>query len=271
MGIHTGEPLGAETGYVGMDVHKAARICAAGYGGQILLSQTTRDLVAEDLAEGVSLRDLGEHRLKDLSRVQRLFQVVVPDLPFEFPPLNTLDSLPNNLPRQLTSFIGREREIAEIKGLLARSFPLTLTGAGGSGKTRLALQVAAELLDRYPDGVWWVDLAPLSEHALVPHAVASALGIHEQPGRPLMDTLSEYLRPKTLLLVLDNAEHLLSACASLADALLRRSSNLRILATSREALRIEGEHIYPVSPLSLPPPGVLPQRASSHRSLHRSA
>ncbi len=257
MGLLTGEPASAHGEYVGLDVHRAARICAAGHGGQILLSQATRELIEEDLPDRITLRDLGEHRLKDLARPQRLFQVVVPDLPSEFPPLKTLDSLPNNLPRQLTSFIGREREIAEVKDLLTRALLLTLTGAGGSGKSRLALQVAAELLDQYPDGVWWVELAPLSEPALVPQAVASALSVREQPGRSLTDTLLDYLRPKTLLLVLDNAEHLLSACVDLADELLRRCPHLRILATCREALRIEGESIYPVSPLSVPSPGML--------------
>ena len=262
MGLHTGEATGGETGLVGIEIHRAARICAAAHGGQILLSVSTRELVEEDLPAEVVLRDLGEHRLKDLVRPQRLFQAVVPDLHSEFPPLKTLDSLPNNLPRQLTSFIGREREIAEIKDVLAGTFLLTLTGAGGSGKTRLALQSAAELLDQYPDGVWWVALAPLSEPALVPHTLASALGVREQPGRSLMDTVLDYLRPKTLLLLLDNAEHLLSACAQLADALLRRCPNLRILVTGREALRIEGERLYPVPPLSLPSPGMLPSVAT---------
>ncbi len=258
MGLHTGEPASAHGAYVGLDVHRAARISAAAHGGQILLSQVTRELIEEDLPDGVILRDLGEHRLKDLSRPQRLFQVVTPELPAGFPPLQTFDSLPNNLPRQLTSFIGREREIAEIEDLLAKSFLVTLTGAGGSGKTRLALQVAAERLDQYLDGVWWVELASLSEPALIPQALATALSVREQPGRPLMETLLDYLRPKTLLLLLDNAEHLLSPCASLADALLRRCPNLRILVTSREAVRIEGESSYPVSPLSLPSPGMLP-------------
>ncbi len=257
MGLTTGEPASAHGEYVGLDVHRAARICAAGHGGQILLSQATRELIEEDLHDRVTLRDLGEHRLKDLARPQRLFQVVVPDLPSEFPPLKTLDSLPNNIPRQLTSFIGREREIVEVKDLLARALLLTLTGTGGSGKSRLALQVAAELLDQYPDGVWWVELASLSEPSLVPQALATALSVREQPGRPLMNTLLDYLHPKTLLLLLDNAEHLLPACSSLADALLRRCPNLRILVTSREAVRMEGESSYPVSPLSLPSPGML--------------
>jgi predicted ATPase/class 3 adenylate cyclase/DNA-binding CsgD family transcriptional regulator len=257
MGLHTGESLTIETGYVGMDVHRAARICAAGHGGQVLVSRTTRDLVADMLPDGVSLRDLGEHRLKDLAHPHHLFQVVAADLPADFPPLKTLDVLPNNLPRQLTSFIGREKEMAEVKRLLSAAYLVTLTGVGGSGKTRLALQVAAEVADRYSDGVWWVQLASLSEASLVPQAVASALGIREQRGRSLMDALLDDLRHKRLLLVTDNAEHLISACANLADTLLRGCAGLRILVTSREPLRIEGEHIYPVPPLSLPSPGML--------------
>ena len=257
MGLHTGESLGVETGYVGMDVHRAARICAAGHGGQILVSRTTRDLVADTLPDGVTLRDLGEHRLKDLAQPNHLFQVVAPDLPTDFPSLKSLDALPNNLPRQLTSFIGREKEMAEVKRLLSTAYLVTLTGVGGSGKTRFALQVAAEVVDRYSEGVWWVQLASLSESSLVPQAVASALGIRETRGRSPMDALLDDLRHKKLLLVLDNAEHLISACANLADTLLRGCAGLRVLVTSREALRIEGEHIYPLPPLSLPSPGML--------------
>ncbi len=154
MGLHTGEPQVSATGYVGIDVHRAARICAAGHGGQILLSQTTRELVADDLQEGMSLRDLGEHRLKDLARPLHLFQVVARNLPVDFPPLKSLDALPNNLPLQLTSFIGRDDVVVEVKRLLSTARLLTLTGIGGCGKTRLALHVAAELLEEYPHGVW---------------------------------------------------------------------------------------------------------------------
>jgi predicted ATPase/DNA-binding CsgD family transcriptional regulator len=257
MGLHTGESLSGETRYTGMDVHRAARICAAGHGGQILLSETTRDSVTAVLPNGVSLRDLGEHRLKDLAHAHHLFQVVAADLPTDFPPLKSLDVLPNNLPRQLTSFIGRKKEMTEVKRLLSAVSLVTLTGVGGSGKTRLALQMAAEVADRYLDGVWYVQLAPLSEPLLVAQAVASALRIREQRGRSLMDTLLDDLRHKGLLLVFDNVEHLISACASLAETLLQGCAGLRILVTSREPLRIEGEHIYPVPPLSLPSPGTL--------------
>ena len=253
MGLHTGEPLNAETGYIGMDVHRAARIGAVGHGGQILLSQTTRDLVADEL-EHAGLRDLGEHRLKDLAHPQRLFQVLAADLPSDFPPIKSLDVLPNNLPRQLTSFIGREREIAEVRRLLTTTSLVTLTGAGGSGKTRLALQVAADVLDEYPDGVWAVELAALSNPDLVPQAVAAALGVPEQPGRAVRDTLAGALRPKTLLLILDNCEHLLAACADMAGLLLRVAPGVRILATSREPLDVQGEAVRRVPSLAFPAP-----------------
>jgi len=257
MGLHTGETVGDAGDYVGLDLHRTARICAAGHGGQILVSQTTRDLAEDELSEGITLQDLGGHRLKDLSRAERLYQLVAPDLPYQFPPLRTLDNIPNNLPRQLTSFVGRERELSDIKNLLPRAPLLTLTGAGGSGKSRLALQVAVEVMDQYSAGAWFVQLAPLLEPALVPQAVASTLAIPEQRGRPLVDVLLGHLRHKTLLLMLDNAEHLLSACVDLVDALLRGCVGLQILVTSREPLRIEGERNYPVPPLSVPAPETL--------------
>ncbi len=244
MGLHTGEPLKIAAGYVGMDVHRAARICAASHGRQILLSQTTRDLVADDLPEGVSLRDLSEHRLKDLVRPERLFQVVAPDLPFEFPPLKSADALRNNLPIQLTSFFGQERELSEVKRLLNTTRLVTLTGVGRSGKTRLALQVAAQLLEEYPDGVWWVELAPVADPAMVPEAVASVLNVRQQPGRTVAETLVDHLRLKAVLLVFADCEHLPGACARLADALLGNCSNLRIVVTSREGLGVAGEALY---------------------------
>ncbi len=258
MGLHSGEPVSETAGYVGLDMHRAARICSAGHGGQILLSDAVSGLAARDLPPRVSLRDLGTHRLKDLREPEHLLQVLHPDLPTDFPPLKSLDALANNLPRQLTSFIGRDREMAEVQKLLATTCLLTLTGAGGSGKTRLALQVATDLLERYPDGVWLAQLAPLSEPALVPKAVASALDIPEQPGRPLADTVVDYLRPKALLLLLDNCEHLLQACADLANTLLQACPNLLILATSRESLGVTGETTWRVPSLSVPDPQRLP-------------
>jgi predicted ATPase/class 3 adenylate cyclase len=252
MGLHTGEPTLTPGGYVGLDVHRAARLCAAGHGGQVLLSRTTRDLVEQELPDGVELSDLGEHRLKDLPRPERVYQLAVGDLPTHFPPLRTLDASPNNLPTQLTSFVGREREIAEVERLLGMTRLLTLTGSGGAGKTRLALQVAADLLANYPDGVWLVELAPLADPAVVPQTVASALSLHEQRGRPLLVTLADYLRSRQMLLLLDNCEHLIEACATLADELLRACPQLGILATSREALGIAGETAWRLPSLSLP-------------------
>ncbi len=252
MGLHTGEPTLTGTGYVGIDVHRAARMCAVGHGGQVLLSRSTYDLVEGGLPVGASIRDLGEHRLKDLQRPERVFQLVIQDLPHHFPPLKSLDSLPNNLPIQLTSFVGREQEMAAVKRLLLTTRLLTLTGVGGTGKTRLALQVAADLLDSYTDGVWLVELASLSDPALVPQTVAITLGVREEGGRPILTTLSDYLRGKKMLLVFDNCEHLIETCAIMADALLHSCPHLKVLATSREVLGIAGEMTWSVPSLSLP-------------------
>jgi predicted ATPase len=254
MGLHTGEAVSTDTGYVGMDVHRAARICAAGHGGQILLSDATRVLTEKDLPPSVSLRDLGQHRLKDLASPEHIFQAVAGGLPSEFPPIKSLDTLPNNLPRYLTTFVGREREIGEVKKLLSGTYLLTLTGPGGVGKTRLALQVTADLLEAYPDGVWLVELGQLMDANVVAQTVASTLGVREQPGRPLLATLTDYLQPKDLLLVLENCEHLIAACAQLTDTLLRACPKLRVLATSREPLAVAGETVWSVPPLSLPDP-----------------
>ena len=269
MGLHTGEPLSAETGYVGIDLHRAARISHAGYGGQILLSDTTRVLVEEDLPPSVTLKDLGNHRLKDLSP-QRLFQVVIPDLDADFPPLKSLDTLPNNLPRYLTSFVGRRREIGEVKKLLSSTFLLTLTGPGGCGKTRLALQVAADLLDTYPDGAWLLALAPLTDSDLVSQELATTLRVREQPPRPLLATLVDALQSKELLLILDNCEHLVAACAHLADVLLRACPKLRVLATSRETLGVAGETSWSVPSLSLPDPrqALRTEQLSEYEAVH---
>jgi predicted ATPase/class 3 adenylate cyclase len=254
MGLHTGEPTAAGGGYVGIDVHRAARIAAAAHGGQVLLSQTTHDLVESELSDGITLRDLGEHRLKDLRRPKHLYQLVLRGLLSEFPPLQTLDTLPNNLPLALTNFIGREREIAEVKRLLAQTRLLSLVGPGGTGKTRLALQVAAELVDaeQFKDGVWFVELAPVAEAQLVPQTVASVLGVREASVQSVSENLTDYLRSKNLLLLIDNCEHLIEACAQLADTLLRACPHVRILATSREAVGIAGETAWRVPTLSLP-------------------
>jgi predicted ATPase/class 3 adenylate cyclase len=258
MGLHTGAPTLTGDRYVGLDVHRAARIAAAGHGGQVLLSQTTRDLVEDALPAGAPVRDLGPHRLKDLQRPEHLFQLVLgglPGLPADFPPLATLDAHHHNLPIQLTSFVGRVHELNELRPLLLAHRLLTLTGPGGIGKTRLALRLAADVVESFGDGVWLVELAPLADPTLVPHAVAAALGVREQPGRSILDILVDALRAKSLLLFLDNCEHLIDACAHLVETLLRAAPSLRILASSREALGIAGETAYRVPSLPLPDRG----------------
>jgi predicted ATPase/class 3 adenylate cyclase len=231
MGIHTGEPLVTQEGYVGLDVHRAARIAAAAHGGQVVLSRTTRDLLGSDR----QLRDLGEHRLKDLVEAERLFQLGNG----EFPPLRTLDA--TNLPIAASPLLGREREIAELVELLENQRLVTITGPGGTGKTRLALQVAAELVGTVSDGVFWVALGPLTDAGLVSTEIAHAIGAP--------DELGGFLRDRELVLLLDNFEHLLAAAAIVAD-LLATAAGLRVLATSRAPLRISGEVEYPLDPLN---------------------
>jgi predicted ATPase/class 3 adenylate cyclase/Tfp pilus assembly protein PilF len=256
MALHTGEADLREADYYGPPVNRCARLRAIAHGGQILLSQTTQTLVRDALPASCSLRSLGEHRLRDLSRAESVFQMLHPALPSEFPPLKSLDNpaLPNNLPLQMTSFIGREKQIAEVSTLLDKTRLLTLTGSGGCGKTRLGMQVAADLLEDYPDGVWVVELAALSDPALVVQEVAQALGIKEQTGQPLQQTLTDNLQARHLLLALDNCEHLLSACAQLTTALLRACPAVKVLTTSREPLGVAGELTYRVPSLSFPDP-----------------
>jgi predicted ATPase/class 3 adenylate cyclase len=251
--LHTGEAQRRDEGnYFGQAVNRCARLRAIAHGGQVVLSRTTRDLGLDRLPERVELIDLGTHRLRDLGRPEHVFGLVHPELSAEFGPLRSLESMPNNLPGELTSFVGRRSELAQISDQLRRGRLLTLTGAGGGGKTRLALQTAADALDGHPDGVWWVELARLEDSTLVPAAVISALGLREMPGRPLLDTLVEHLRARGALLVLDNCEHLLSACAELVDALLRGCPSLTMLATSRAPLGVPGEITWRVPSMSLP-------------------
>lgn len=251
MALHTGEADMRAGDYYGSEVNRGARLRAIAYGGQTLLSQATFTLVHDALPAQVTLRDLGEHRLKDLQRPEHVFELEVAGLLADFPPLKSVDAFPNNLPVQLTSFVGRERERAEIRPLLEKTHLLTLTGAGGTGKTRLSLQLAADVLETFADGVWFVELAPLSEPALVPQTVAMALNVSEPPGRPILDALIDYLKNRNLLLILDNCEHLIAWCAGLADTLLRACPNLKIVASSREALGISGEATYQVPSLSI--------------------
>src|SRR5262245_39588833 len=252
LALHTGEADLRAGDYYGSAVNRCARLRAIAHGSQALLSMATEELVRDALPSGVALRDLGEHRLSDLARPEHVFQVVVPGVPAAFPPLRSLDTLPNNLPLQLTSFVGREREVAEVAGMLAAHRLITLTGVGGTGKTRLALQVAADALLAFSDGVWLVALDALRDPGLAPQAVALSIGVREERERPLLATLTDALKPKRLLLLLDNCEHLLDACARLADALLRACPHLTIVATSREALGIAGETVWRVPSLALP-------------------
>jgi predicted ATPase/class 3 adenylate cyclase len=251
MGIHTGEPLRTDEGYVGMDIHRGARIAAAGHGGQVLISQAARELVQDDLPEEFDLHDLGEHRLKDLSRPQRIFQLLAEGLEREFPPLATLENRPTNLPPQPTPLIGRERELAEVVELLSRPDVrmLTVTGPGGAGKTRLALQAAADLLDDFADGVFFVGLSAITEPSLVLPTIAQALGVKETGGLSSEDALQRFLHDRELLLVLDNLEHLLDSAPQLGDLVLKAPA-VRAIVSSRAPLRVSGEREYPVPELA---------------------
>jgi predicted ATPase/class 3 adenylate cyclase/DNA-binding CsgD family transcriptional regulator len=268
MGLHTGEPQRTAEGYAGLDVHRAARIMNAGHGGQVLLSQATGSLVEQDLPEGVSLRDLGEHRLKDLGRPMRLSQLVIADLPADFPPLHTLENFPNNLPVQPTPFLGRDHEVAVLRDLLRREEVrlVTLTGPGGTGKTRLALQVAAEVSDQFKSGVFFVNLAPISNPALVVPTIAEALVIREESGQALLEQLTEHLHQRQMVLLLDNFEQVVSAAEQIA-ALLAACPRLKMLVTSREVPHVRAEHEFPVPPLAVPDPDHLPDLATlSHQA-----
>ncbi len=259
MALHTGSTEERPEDYVGPPLYRVARLLTAGHGGQILLTQATYELVREVLPTGVSLRDLGDRRLRDLIRPEHVWEAVLAEERAHFPPLKTLDSRSHNLPRQTTTLIGREREWAAVVGLLRQPAValLTLTGPGGIGKTRLGLQVAAELLDEYADGVWFVELAALTDAAVVASTIAQTLGVAEVAGRSLLEGVTDYLRAKRLLLVLDNFEQVLPA-ANLVEALLQAAPGVKILVTSRVPLHLYGEKEYPVPPLTVPDPQHLP-------------
>jgi predicted ATPase/class 3 adenylate cyclase len=256
MALHAGEAEPDTRGdYFAAPLNRLSRLLSAGHGGQILLSQTVQQLTRGILPQNAELRDLGQHRLRDLLDPERVFQLVHPDLPADFPALKTLGGYPNNLPWQPTPLLGRERELGEVTDLLRREdvHLVTLTGPGGVGKTRLALQAAADLLELFPDGVFLVELAPLTSPALVTSTVTSALGVREEGGRPVVEVLTAFLRDRQLLLALDNFEHLLPAAPVVSD-LLRACPKLKVLATSRAPLHLRGEREYPVPALALPDP-----------------
>jgi predicted ATPase/class 3 adenylate cyclase len=252
MGLHTGQIESSGADVIGYAINRTARIASVGHGGQVLLSDATRGLVAGELPEGVTLRDLGEHRLKDLRAPERLSQLVIDGLQADFPPLRSLDVRPNNLPTQLTTFVGREREVAEAGALLRASRLLSLTGPGGTGKTRLSLQVAAASADEFPDGIWFVALDAVRDPTLVAPTIARAVGLSDSGARPPIDALADHLGDGRVLLVLDNFEQVVAAGPVVAD-LLRRCPNVAVLVTTRIALRVSGEQEFPVPGLPAPP------------------
>ncbi|HYI66178.1 MAG TPA: adenylate/guanylate cyclase domain-containing protein, partial [Candidatus Limnocylindrales bacterium] len=257
MGMHTGDASFGTEGYVGLHVHRASRIASVGHGGQVLLSDATRSLITEALPDGVELRDLGEHRLRDLEKPERLWQLVVADLQNDFSPIASVDTVPNNLPTRLTTFLGRAREIAEVSELLADNRLLTLTGPGGTGKTRLSLEVARRSFDLFPGGVFLVELATISLPELVPGTIGKALGLPDRGGRSSVDRLIDHIGERRMLLVLDNFEQVTDAAPSIV-ALLAACPNLAVMTSSRSMLHISGEQEYPVPPLGLPDPANLP-------------
>jgi predicted ATPase/class 3 adenylate cyclase len=268
MGMHSGAAVLAATDYVGLAVHRAARVAGLAYGGQVLVSEATRRLAGAGIPPGVTFNDLGLHRLKDLTEPERIHQLVHPGLPPEFPALRSLDAFRHNLPVAATSFVGRESEVSVLAKHLADSRLVTLLGSGGSGKTRLALQVAAERVERHADGVWLAELAPWADPHLVPAALAAVLGVREEPGKRLLETLEAWAAERDVLLVLDNCEHVVAAAAELAGRLLRAGPGVRVLATSREALGLAAEQVVAVPPLRLPQAG--PESALSLEVLFES-
>ena len=277
MGIHTGEIESIGGDVIGYDINRTARIAALAHGGQVLLSGTTRALVADALPSDVTLRDLGAHRLKDLRAPEHLSQLAIEGLPDTFPPLRSLDARPNNLPTQLTTFVGRDRELAEAGDLLRGTRLLSLTGPGGTGKTRLSLQVAATAADDFPDGVWFVALDAVRDPALVTPTIARTVGLAENATKPSIEVLADEVAAGRVLLVLDNFEQVTEAGPDVAE-LLRRCPNLKALVTTRIPLRVSGEQEYPVPGLPAPPDvepalrdGAPEPAARAARTRHRCA
>jgi predicted ATPase/class 3 adenylate cyclase len=264
MALHTGTATPHDGDYLAPSLNRLARLLSAGFGGQLLVTEVTRNLVRDTLPAEVTLRDLGEHRLRDLREAEHVYQVTAPGLPADFPPLMSLSRQMHNLPAQVTGFVGREQEVEQIQQRLAEPGVrlLTLTGPGGTGKTRLSLEAAGTLIEGYPDGVWVVPLGPVSSSQLVASAIAAMLGVREAAGEPIDTTLGAFLAQKRLLLILDNFEHLLAAAPLVAE-LLAHCPSIQVLATSRAPLRIAGEHEMPISPLEVPEidGGLEPQEA----------
>jgi len=252
IGLHTGEAELRGGDYYGGTLNRTARIMAIGYGGQILISETTLQIAEEHLYPEISVLDMGQHHLKGLSKAEQIYQISTSDLQHEFPPLRSQTQPTNNLPTQLTSFIGRERELAEAKSRLKGARLLTLIGPGGTGKTRLSIQFGSQLIPNFKDGVWLVEFAHIADPSLIMQTIASVFEIGEVPGMPPKILLHDFVREKHLLLILDNCEHLVEASAKVVDELLHVAPNIKIIASSREALGINGETVYRVPSLSLP-------------------
>ena len=267
MGMHTGAAELRDGDYFGPALNRAARLMSAADGGQVVLSSTTEELVRDSLPATAGLRDLGEHRLRDLGRADRVFQVDVVGLPDQFPPLRSLDAFPGNLPVQLTSFVGRDAELRVLAEAVQAARLVTLTGVGGVGKTRLAIQLAAELLPEFPGGAWLCELAAAEDAESMSQLVAATLGVQPKPGASLLESIVSFLQPKALLVILDNCEHVIDAAGRLAEGVVGRCPDVRIVATSREGLAVAGEQVWPLRTLQVPDPSLAPEEIAADDSV----
>ncbi|MCJ7437947.1 MAG: adenylate/guanylate cyclase domain-containing protein, partial [Acidimicrobiia bacterium] len=252
MGLHSGEADVRDGDYYGPAVNRGARVAAVAHGGQIVLSRATEELARDGLGNDVSLVDLGDHQLRDLARPEHVFQINTPGLRIDFPPLRSLDAFPGNLPSRPTSFVGRDGDLRKVAEALERAPVVTVTGVGGVGKTRLALQVAAEVVPHYPDGAWLCELATADGPAALMQVIAASLGVPLRSGMDPADSVLEFLKAKQLLVVLDNCEHLIDSAGAFAERVVQTCPDVRMLATSREGLAIEGELVVPLRSLALP-------------------